>query len=64
MCCIGKSLLCVTAGTDVCCSVICLCRVPKLRVPCDKGEGLRYVNWKVTYRRWTGVLKLEWSVLQ
>jgi len=30
----------------------------------DKGEGLRYVHWKILHRRWTVVLQLKWSALQ
>jgi len=38
--------------------------VLKLSVGCDKGEGSRYVHWKILHSRWTVVLQLEWSGLQ
>jgi len=38
--------------------------VLKLSVGCDKGEGLRYIHWKVLQSMWTVVLWVEWSVLQ
>ena len=31
-----------------------------LSAACDKGEGFRYVHWKIFYSRWTVLLQLEW----
>jgi len=36
----------------------------KLSPACDKGEGSRYVHWKIIHSRWTVVLPVERSVLR
>ena len=63
MSCVGNSFLCY--GGNCCVQQWdLLCWVLELSVVCDKGEGSRYIRWKILHSRWTVVLQLQWSALQ